>query len=269
MQILKRTIKMKVNVLNPLLNGLLFILLICVLSTTSYATDSSLRGIVQAKQRSILSALVAGQIIQLPLQAGQSFKQGDVLMALDCRHYQAAHKGATAEWRAKQKVFANNQSLQQYNAIGQLEVELAKSERDVAKSKATQAKITVEGCKIKAPYAGTVVKTFSQPFQTINVGDPVIEIIDNKNLSVEMILPYQQYFATHPGDKINFIIDGKPNTATLTITRLAPVIDSVSNTFRAYADFTHLSTSQPVSPGMTGIIILNKKPSTTTSQLQP
>ncbi|MGI0118932.1 efflux RND transporter periplasmic adaptor subunit [Zooshikella sp. RANM57] len=260
---------MKVNILNPHIGKLIFTLLMCVLTTTNYAADSSLRGIVQAKQRSILSALVAGQITQLPLQAGQTFKQGDLLMALDCRHYQAAHKGANAEWRAKQKTFTNNQSLQQYNAIGKLEVELARSERDVAESKATQAKVTVEGCKIKAPYAGTVVKTFTQLYQTINVGDPVIEIIDNKNLSVEMILPYQHYFATHPGDKINFIIDGQPNSTPLKITRLAPVIDTVSNTFRAYADFTNLSPSQPVSPGMTGIIILNNKPSTTTSQLQP
>ncbi|MCX4028435.1 efflux RND transporter periplasmic adaptor subunit [Endozoicomonas sp. SM1973] len=217
--------------------------------------QSLIRGIIKSQHQVVLSSQIGGQIIQLPLGIGKAFKQGDLLMRLDCRHYQAEYQATKAKYRAKLKHYQNSQSLLQHNAIGQLEVALAKAELDIAKTSITKANISVEGCNIKAPFSGKVARLLAQPYQSIKAGDAIIEVIDHKHLSVELIIPDSFYFKVKSTTHLIFQIDDSPHQILISITQVSPTIDPVSQTYRAFAQI-HQHNNKQLVVGMSGTALV-------------
>ncbi|MDE1464839.1 efflux RND transporter periplasmic adaptor subunit [Spartinivicinus poritis] len=217
--------------------------------------QSLIRGIIKSQHQVVLSSQIGGQITQLPLGIGKAFKQGELLMRLDCRHYQAELQATKAKYRAKLKHYQNSQSLLKHNAIGQLEVALAKAELDIAKTSITKANISVQGCHIKAPFAGKVARLLAQPYQSIKAGDAIIEVIDHQHLSVELIIPDSFYFKVKPTTLLIFQIDDSPHQISISITQVSPTIDPVSQTYRAFARI-HQHTNKQLVVGMSGTALV-------------
>ncbi|WP_163832707.1 efflux RND transporter periplasmic adaptor subunit [Spartinivicinus ruber] len=222
---------------------------------TPLAQHSLIRGIIKSQHQVVLSSQIGGQIMQLPLSIGKTFQQGDLLMTLDCRHYQAEYQAAKAKYRAKLKHYQNSQSLLKHNAIGQLEVALAQAEVDIANTNITKANISVQGCAIKAPFSGKVARLLAQPYQSIKAGDAIIEVIDHQHLSVELIIPDSFYFQVKPSTLLIFQIDDSHQQILISITQISPTIDPVSQTYRAFAQIRKYNNKQLV-VGMSGTALI-------------
>ena len=229
---------------------------------TRHISDlDTIRGIIKPAVSATISSDIQARITHLPFKDGQRFKKGQTLVQFDCQKYQAELDAARAEYEARKKTLENNLEMASLNAIGQLEVEIAKV--DVKKSIAAIniATINTQHCTIHSPFSGRVMKMLVHQYESVNPYDELLSILDDSRFEIELILPSSSIAWLKKGMQFQFTIDETTQTHTATVTELGASIDPVSQTIRISGVFKRKPKS--VLSGMSGSAIFPKMPQAT------
>ena len=73
-----------------------------------------------------------------------------------------------------------------------------------------------------APVAGLVSDTYARPGETINAGNPVVELLPPQNVLVRFFVPEIELASLHIGDHLVISCDGCAADLAATITFIAP-----------------------------------------------
>lgn len=200
------------------------------------AVTPELRAQLTARQYTTLSGEMAGRLDRIATRPGERFKTGDVLVVFDCVIQRAQLARAKAVEQQAEKTLAINRRLVQLKSIGQLEFEI--SEAEVAKAKADRviADATVSRCSIAAPFNGVTVDQKAREFQYANPGQPLLDLLDDSNLEVELIVPSRWVGWLKPGFAFDVHVDEIGKTFPARISRLGGRLDPVSQSVRIFAD---------------------------------
>ncbi len=217
----------------------------------------TIRGVVKATMSAMISSEIQARIIQLPFKDGQPFGKGDLLVEFDCAKYEAELSAADAEYEAQQKTLENNLELAKLQAIGQLETEIAKANAKKARAAVRIAQVSVDGCRVRAPFSGRVVRTMVNPYESVNPYDELIYILDDTQLEIELILPAKSLRWLHKGTEFAFLIDETNLAYPARVLEVGASIDPVSQTVRVLGEFS--SDFQNVISGMIGSVTFSKK----------
>ena len=213
-----------------------------------------MRAQLSSQKGTVLSAEIPGRINHIPLQEGQRFRQGELLMAFDCSLQEAQLAKARAQLRAAENTLEGQQRLAELNAVGM--VELRNSEAEVLKAKAdvTYLQVMMRRCRIAAPYDGRVIQYAVREHQTVQASQELVEIIDNAVLVLDFLVPSQWLTWLTPGYRFEVQIEDTATTYPVKLLRTAARVDPISQTVRAVAqvdgDFPELL------PGMSGTVQL-------------
>ncbi len=153
------------------------------------AHDARMRVQIVAVQQTTLSAEIAAKIAALPLREGDAFRAGQLLVGFDCDLYRASLARAEAEADAARKTVDVDQRLSQLHSIGQLDVAQAEAKLHETAAGVAAMQATVRRCSIVAPFAGRVVKRRAEPYQYVEQGSPLLDIVDTRQLEVRLIVP--------------------------------------------------------------------------------
>lgn len=192
--------------------------------------DNQARGILIAVDQATLSSDLAGRIIEIPFREGESFKKGDLLVRFDCSIYQAQLAAASAATRAAEAELSQNQQLAQMKSVGKHAVSLSAAHFAQAQAESQVYQIQVNRCRLLAPFDGQVVKRRAQTYESVGVGAPVLDIVNNRHLEINLLVPSRLLSVLKPGLTFTFTPDetGKPLQAK--VTRLGARIDESSQT---------------------------------------
>jgi RND family efflux transporter MFP subunit len=213
-----------------------------------------LRAQLKARQSTLISSEMAGRIDQLKLRDGERFSNGQTLVEFNCAVEQAQINKAKATLEKKNKTYEVDQKLAQLKSISTLEVAVAKTEADEAKADVSVTQAVLQRCAIHAPFSGKVVELLARPYQSVRAGDPLMEIIDDKNLEVEFMAPSDATRHLKPGKKFRVTLDEIGKTYNAEIIRIGGKVDAVSQTIKVYGRITDKSSE--LLPGMSGAIAL-------------
>lgn len=235
------------------------------IDSPSQYTDSSLhinnvRGIIRARHQAVLSSQIEGEIIDLPIGFGESFNKDATLVKFDCVRQKAEAQAAAAQVDLQQRKVQANKTLEQYESISQYEIFSARAELNRAESAFKALNARVNGCEIKAPFAGRVVESMINRFEAVAANQPLIKIVDPRHLEIELIVPSSWLTWIKPGSHFTFVVDDNDSQLSATVTRLAPVVDPVSKTVKLLAELSPLAVSQAnIRPGMSGRAVFAKE----------
>ncbi len=224
----------------------------------------TIRGIIKPAVRATLSSEIQARILYLPFTDGQRFKKGQTLVTFDCSKYTSELEVAKAEYEARRKTLENNLELSQLNAIGQLEVDIAKVDVKKAVAAINVSKVTVQHCHIDAPFSGRVVKTLVNQYESVNPYDELLSILDDSRFEIELILPSSSLRWIKKGVAFQFTVDETAKTYEASVTELGASVDPVSQTIRVMGTFKN--TLKSVLSGMSGSAIFPEKPKTISKQ---
>ena len=150
------------------------------------APATVVRALLVPAIESVISSQLSAQIVKIAVREGQSFKKGSVLVRYECAENRAEAQKARAELDAVSKTLQSNEKLLQHKAINRLEVEVSRANVNRAKAQLNLMNARVRHCSIVAPYAGRVAKLGANLYDTVSVGQPVIEILDDSKLKMEL-----------------------------------------------------------------------------------
>ena len=198
-----------------------------------HAQDST-PAIVVAGDEAVLSAQMAGRIQKINVGLGTAFAADTVLVEFDCAERHAQLDAAKAESLGARETHLAKLRLQGLGAAGVLEVTTAAAAAGKAAAQVKLMESQTAYCKVAAPYAGRVAKLRAKASETVNVGQPLVEIVNAGGLRATMNVPVSYMQWLKPGAPIAL---KSPNGKTYTakVSRLNSRIDGVSQTLEVEA----------------------------------
>lgn len=237
-------------------------------STPAAAQDVSqgqVRALIEAKRHAVLSSEIPGRIARMSVDAGQGFKAGDLLVAFDCASYQAELDGARAQLNAAEVTARVNRRLNSLRSIGEAEVQLAEAKAQVARAEVRKAEVQARRCDIKAPFDGRVVERRIQEHESVAAGAPLLEILSDRDLKVELIVPSSWLVWLKPGQRFDLRVDETGATLPGEVVLPGAKVDPASQSVKVTAKLTGETAAAGLVAGMSGTAIF---PEPTLSSLQ-
>jgi membrane fusion protein, multidrug efflux system len=208
------------------------------------------RGVVRPWHEVKIAVDLVAKIKALPFRVGDTFKQGDVLLELDCVRFQAdlrASKAAEAEHAA---VHRTNVTLRQHRAAGSNEVEISKARLARASAEAESLGHRITQCKIEAPFAGRIAERMIDLHEMPQANQPLLRIVNDGALEVALIVPAHWLKWLKEGSALDYTLDDTGVLAKADVTRMGASVDPVSQTVEIFAKLR--GATGHVLPGMSG-----------------
>ena len=218
--------------------------------TVERGPAAELRAQLTPRDYTTLSSEMAARIDQINTRVGRHFGKGDVLVVFDCVIQRAQEAHAHAALTQAEKTYAIDSRLVQLRSMGGLELEVAGAEVAKAKADVAGAEAAASKCQITAPFAGVTVDQKAQPFQYATPGQPLLDVLDDRNLEVELIVPSRWLSWLKVGYKFDLHIEETDKNYPVSVTRLGGRVDPVSQSIKVFGEI--VSGASELMAGMSG-----------------
>jgi len=194
-----------------------------------------MRAQLNPKRYTTISSELGAKISRIAVKDGERFHAGQNLVQFDCTLQRAQLAKAQSQLRLARNTLEGNQRLQRLNAVG--EVELRNSEAEVQKARADidYLQAMLEKCSIAAPFSGRVAEQKAREQQFIQPGQPLLEILDDSSLELEIMAPSRWLNWFKPGYLFQVRIDDTGKTYPVKLLRLGAKVDPVTQSIKAVA----------------------------------
>jgi multidrug resistance efflux pump len=132
-----------------------------------------------------------------------------------------------------------------------LDLAISKARVDKARADVSLMRARVSHCTITAPFKGRVAKVVAKPYETVRQGQPLLEILDDSELKMQLYVPSKWLLWLSPGVKFRISIDETGKSYSALITTIGARVDPVSQTLAVNAMITGKHTE--LLAGMSGV----------------
>jgi RND family efflux transporter MFP subunit len=213
-----------------------------------------IRAQIVARVETTIGAPMTGRLVDFPWHDGERFANGAVLARFYCAEQEATLARAKAVLQQKREVLSTSAKLNKLGTSSGLEYRIAVAQVDEAAADVQLGTVGVENCVVKAPFAGRVGAVTARPFQSIGVGAPLLELLDDSSLEMELLVPSRWVIWLAPGLTFPVVVDETGKRYAAAITRVAGKVDAVSQSVKVYARLQ--DGSGDLRPGMSGQALL-------------
>lgn len=196
------------------------------------SAPSIARGVVRAVNQAVISTDLAVPVARTPVRDGQAFKRGDIILELDCRKPIAEHDAALAVTREMKATYDSQNVIVQHGAGGRNELAIARARYDKADAELRAHAARIEQCRVAAPYDGNVVELSVREHEMTTPGKPVISIVADHLLEIELIVDTSALRTLAVGREFSFHVDELATNVATRLDRIAGTADPVSRTIK-------------------------------------
>ncbi|MEZ5649741.1 MAG: HlyD family efflux transporter periplasmic adaptor subunit [Burkholderiaceae bacterium] len=203
--------------------------------TAAYASDAP-RVLVIPQQETTLVAPAATMVEDMVSGLGSRFKAGVTLIRFDCSLPAARREIAKAEVSAATQNLQAKRRLKELRAAGEVEVALAEAALEKASAELALADVYVAQCRIRAPFAGRLVKQHVRQYQGVQTGDPLIDIVAAGALKLRLNVPSRWLSWLKSGTVFETRIDETERSYQARVTAINARVDAVSQSIEIEAE---------------------------------
>jgi membrane fusion protein, multidrug efflux system len=218
-------------------------------------SPATVRGVIQSASKIEIRSDLNVAVTAANFRKGMAFKKDDLLVAFDCARFKAERSAASASANAASIELRQKRTLLKHGAAGKGDVELAGAA--VSKSLAERDVIDqrLKDCIITAPFDGRVVVTSINVLEMPKPGEPLLVIIDDSDLEVELVMPSQWLSKVKQDSTFSFLVDETGEALKGTVSRFGAEVDPVSQTIEVIGKLR--APSQTIRSGMSGTVTLD------------
>lgn len=189
---------MSANILRPLVLGLIFastaafaVEPLPVITVKPHSVDLTFpaESLVEAVQQATVGAQLAGRVLEVKADAGQSVKKGDVLMRIDAREAAEAARAAEAQYANARVNYERTKSLVAQKFMSGAALDKAKADFDSAAANRSAAGASQSHATIVAPITGIVARRHAELGDMAMPGVPLFTIYQPGSLRVTASIP--------------------------------------------------------------------------------
>jgi membrane fusion protein (multidrug efflux system) len=217
----------------------------------SAPAEEAIRVLVAADQESVLASQMAGHIDQITVRLGDTIRAGQVLVRFDCAEQDAHLKMANAEFYGAQQTYESKVKLQAMQSVAEIEVQQAAAATQKLKAQIQLYQAQLRQCTISAPFAGRVTKLLAKQYSSVNIGQPLIEIVNDRKLKVQLNVPSRWMAWLKTGQPFTLQIDETGENYQARVQRINGRVDAVSQSIEIEGEV--LGNPDNLLPGMSGM----------------
>lgn len=208
------------------------------------------RVLIAAEGESVLAAQMAGRIVTINARLGDRVTQGQTILRFDCDEQQARLNMARAEGDGAQKVYEAKSKLQSMQSASILEVNQAAADAEKFKAQVQLYQAQIRLCSINSPFSGRVTKLRIKPYESVTVGQQLVEVINDEHLKVQLNIPSLWLAQLSVNKKFSVHIDETGKTYEARVRRINGKVDAVSQSVEIEGEL--LGRPDDLLPGMSG-----------------
>lgn len=220
--------------------------------------DFVVRAMVAAPNRAMLSAQISARVVTVSKRVGETFRQGDPLIAFDCTPYEARASAARAALSGAETTLESTTRMFDLRSVGKADVDLAKSSVQKARAELAIQEHDVRNCRVAAPYDGRVTERRANPHEIVKAGDPLLAVLDHRELELEILVPSTWLRWIKPGTAFTVTLDATGGTYPAEVVRLGAQVDTASQSVQVFGRFKGVP--EDVLSGMSGDVAFPARP---------
>ncbi|MFH1658257.1 MAG: efflux RND transporter periplasmic adaptor subunit [Pseudomonadota bacterium] len=162
-----------------------------VITVKPHAVDLAFpaESLVEAVQQATVGAQIAGRVLEVKVDAGQSVKKGDVLMRIDGRESAEAARAAEAQYANAKVSYDRTKSLVSQKFMSAAALDKAKADLDAAAANRAAAGAGQSHATIVAPMTGIIARRHAEMGDMATPGKPLFTIYQPGTLRVTASIP--------------------------------------------------------------------------------
>jgi membrane fusion protein, multidrug efflux system len=195
---------------------------------------------MEAEQETVLQSRVTAHIREMPLRSGALVRRGELLVKLDDEEFRqelarlrAGAKAIEAELALARKQLERQQQLFATAATSQEQVDEARTRTEALKASLEEshhairvAQTKVGYAQIDAPFDGIVGRLFALPGDLAAPGQPLIEVIDTRELKALFSVPQRDLSRISVGTEAEVRVPALDRVLSGRVDRLHPRLQS-------------------------------------------
>jgi membrane fusion protein, multidrug efflux system len=214
------------------------------------ADAGEIRALIVAEREATISSQFAGRLTAVTKQVGDTFREGELLASFDCDERQSAVRSAQADVLGARETHLAKLKLQSLGAVSDLDVTMAAATAEKAQSQLALAKTQERYCVVVAPYSGKVVKVRAKAFESVSLGQPLLEIVNPASLRAQLFVPSNWIRWIKPGMPFTLVIDETGKSYPARVHKVSGKVDGSSQTMEITGAFDQVPAQ--LLPGMIG-----------------
>lgn len=220
-------------------------------SVAQLSDPNAIRILLSPQLETVLVSQMMGHVAQLDASLGAEVTKGQTLVTFDCAEANARMRIAQAERDSAKENMSVKNNLLRLDAAGEFEVAIARAELRRADSTVELNRAQMAHCKVQAPFAGRVVKVHIKPFQGVNAGETLLELVSSGPLKIRLNVPSTLLRDVQVGSAFTVDINETGRSYAAKITAINARIDAVSHSVEMEGHLDEVSAE--LLPGMSGV----------------
>lgn len=220
--------------------------------------DRDISVLVTSGDETTLSSQMAGKIRKINYGLGDNVAAKAVILEFDCEEQVAQLESAAAEYRGARETHLTKLRLQALGAAGELEVTVAASAADKARSQINLRDSQLAYCKVVAPFTGRLVKLKVKLAESVALGQPLLEMVNPGSLKAQLYVPAAWLGWIRPGTQFSVKTAQDGRTYRARVSKLNARVEGVSQSLELEARFD--GSTQGLLPGMVGTAVFPDRP---------
>ncbi len=186
-------------------------------------------------------ARLDGEVVGVYSEEGRRVAAGARIAQLDDRERRATVAMRRAEAARAEAAWHRTRRLFEQKVVAEEQYIAARSDWQVAEAQHDQAGIELDRCAVRSPIAGVIELRRVQVGQMVKQGDLLFRIGDPDTLRAELLVPEARLGTVRAGQPVVILPAAGAPPRTATVTRVNPLVDSASGTFRVVIDIDNRS----------------------------
>ncbi|MGG6461485.1 efflux RND transporter periplasmic adaptor subunit [Solilutibacter silvestris] len=185
-------------------------------------------------------------------EEGQHVREGQVLVQIDSAQQALRVQQTSAQAEKLARNLARSEELAKQKMVSANDVEQLRFDLQNARAQLNLAKLDLSYTRVTAPISGVIAQRSIKAGNLVQISTPIFRIVENDRLEATLNVPERSLEAIRNGLPVSMTVDAVPGkTFEGKVTRISPVVDSGSGTFRVICAFDGGGVLQP---GMFGRI---------------
>lgn len=136
-----------------------------------------------------LAFRVPGPLVKLNVKKGERVQKGQLLAEIDPRDFKIQLVTAKANYYQATEEAKRYEELYQRKGVSINDLEKIQMARDIAESKYQSAQNALKDTRLVAPFSGYIERKYVENFESVQVGVPIVSILDVSKMEVEAGIP--------------------------------------------------------------------------------
>ncbi|QRR36080.1 efflux RND transporter periplasmic adaptor subunit [Hydrogenophaga sp. YM1] len=218
--------------------------------------DAQAVGSLNSRQAVTLKPETAGRVARIAFKDGQGVKRGQLLVQLDDTLQRAELSQAQAQLSIARANLKRNEELLAQSFVAARVVDESRAALQVAEAQVDLAQARLQRMRITAPFDGTLGLRSINLGQYVKDGDPLVNLEDTSQLTVDFRLPERYQNRIAPGQSVQVQLDALPGQRyQARVLAVDPLLDANGRSIAVRAEMPS-SPSQALRPGMFARVLI-------------